>query len=524
MPRIVSVWLPRWPILRFLKAQETAPPGVLPVDPDQPFVLSADAAGGARLTAVNGRAEALDLQIGDRLADARARAGTYVQVRDADPDADADALRRLALWGLRYTPLSSPWPEDMGGDGFFLDVTGASHLFGGEMALLKDLARRLSQFGLDARCALAETPGAAWALSRFHHGLPVILIPGEEKQALSPLPIEALRIDGETSATLRRLGFKTVGTLIDRPRAPFAARFDGKLLTRLDQALGRAAEPLGFIMPPALYHARRQLLEPVSHQDAIVAIMARLMRDLVPELTRDGMGVRHLRLDLFRVDGVVASLDLGLARPSRDPAHVTKLAALKLDRLASDIDAGFGFETLTLSATQVEPMTARQESLLDRIDDHDTSEREAMLIDSLMHRLGEDRVRRLVARASHIPEQAGGIVLAAQVQTPSQQKPHTGPRPFLLLPKPEAAEVLSLLPEGPPRRFRWRGVMRNAVQADGPERIAGEWWRDRQGEPDLTRDYYVVEDEIGHRFWLYREGVQDRETDPPRWFVHGFFA
>lgn len=487
-------------------------------------MLSVDAAGGARLTAVNEMAEALDLQIGDRLADARAKAGTYVQVRDADPGADAEALRRLALWGLRYTPLSSPWPEAMGGDGFFLDVTGASHLFGGEAALLKDLARRLSQFGLTARCALAETPGAAWAMSRFHHGPPVILMPGEETPALSPLPIEALRIDGETSATLRRLGFKTVGTLIDRPRAPFAARFDKHLLTRLDQALGVASEPLVFIMPPALYHARRQLLEPVSHQDAIVAIMARLMQDLAPMLVRDGMGARHLRLDLFRVDGAVTSLDLGLARPSRDPAHVTKLAALKLDRLASDIDAGFGFETLTLSATQVEPMEARQGSLLDSLDDHDTAEGEAMLIDSFVHRLGTERVRRLVARASHIPEQAGGIALAMHGPTPPPQKPHTGPRPFLLLPKPELAEVLSLLPEGPPRRFRWRGVMRNVAQADGPERIADEWWRGSEAQDHRARDYYIVEDESGHRFWLYRDGAQDRETDLPRWFVHGLFA
>jgi protein ImuB len=323
---------------------------------------------------------------------------------------------------------------------------------------------------------------------------------------------------------LRRLGFKTVGTLIDRPRAPFAARFDKQLLTRLDQAFGLASEPLVFIMPPALYHARRQLLEPVAHQDAIVTIMARLMQDLVLPLTRDGMGARHLRLDLFRVDGAVTSLDLGLARPSRDPAHVTKLAALKLDRLASDIDSGFGFETLTLSATQVEPMEARQESLLDRVDDHDTAEREAMLLDSFVHRLGGDRVRRLVARASHVPEQAGGIALAAQTPALPQQKPHTGPRPFLLLPKPELAEVLSLLPEGPPRRFRWRGVMRNVAQADGPERIANEWWRGSEAHDHLARDYYIVEDETGHRFWLYRETAQDREMDLPRWFVHGLFA
>jgi protein ImuB len=169
-------------------------------------------------------------------------------------------------------------------------------------------------------------------------------------------------------------------------------------------------------------------------------------------------------------------------------------------------------------------MEARQESLLDQIDDHDTNEREAILIDSFVHRLGGDRVRRLMARASHVPEKAGGIVLATHNHASPQQKPLIGPRPFLLLPKPELAEVLALLPEGPPRRFRWRGVMRNVAQADGPERIAGEWWRNRQAAPDLARDYYIVEDETGHRFWLYREGVQDRETHLPAWFVHGLFA
>ena len=169
-------------------------------------------------------------------------------------------------------------------------------------------------------------------------------------------------------------------------------------------------------------------------------------------------------------------------------------------------------------------MEARQESLLDTGDDRDRAEREAMLIDSFVHRLGADRVRRLASRASHIPERAGGVTARMTGSAPPPDSAFTGPRPLFLLPKAEAAEVLALLPEGPPKRFRWRGVQRNVAQADGPERIADEWWRNRDGEPDLTRDYYVIEDEAGHRFWLYREGVQDRDTHLPRWFVHGLFA
>ena len=105
-----------------------------------------------------------------------------------------------------------------------------------------------------------------------------------------------------------------------------------------------------------------------------------------------------------------------------------------------------------------------------------------MLIDSFVHRLGGDRVRRLDRARQPYSRTGGGIALAHAGPAPPQQKPLTGPRPFLLLPKPELAEVLALLPEGPPRRFRWRGVMRNVAQADGPERIAGEWWRNREAQ------------------------------------------
>jgi protein ImuB len=62
--------------------------------------------------------------------------------------------------------------------------------------------------------------------------------------------------------------------------------------------------------------------------------------------------------------------------------------------------------------------------------------------------------------------------------------------------------------------------MHGIAHAQGPERIAGEWWRERRP----TRDYYIVEDEAGRRFWLYREGLHGRETSAPRWFVHGLFA
>ena len=285
-------------------------------------------------------------------------------MRAIDAKADDAALRRLALWATRYTPTASPWSEDNGADGFFLDIEGAAHLFGGEERLIADLAARLDRnFGLPARLAVAETPGAAWALSRFHARRCWFCRRGGKPRRLGCLPIAALRLSSETRNGLRRLGFKTIGALIDKPRAPFAARFAAELLRRLDQALGRSDEPLVPIVAPPLYHSLNYLLEPIVTAAAVVARASRLMHNLVHVLIRDDVGARALRLCLYRVDGAVETLDIGLTLPTRSVAHVARLLDLKLEALAATQDAGFGFEAVGLAITRAEPMPARQSKL-----------------------------------------------------------------------------------------------------------------------------------------------------------------
>ena len=96
-------------------------------------------------------------------------------------------------------------------------------------------------------------------------------------------------------------------------------------------------------------------------------------------------------------------------------------------------------------------------------------------------------------------------------------------RPIRLFERPEPVEAIAEVPDGPPARFRWRRVLHEVAIAEGPERIAMEWWRDDTGQA-LTRDYFRVESRDGLRAWLYREGLFGRETSQPRWFLHGLFG
>jgi protein ImuB len=101
-------------------------------------------------------------------------------------------------------------------------------------------------------------------------------------------------------------------------------------------------------------------------------------------------------------------------------------------------------------------------------------------------------------------------------------------RPVRLFRSPEPIEVPATeMPEGPPLHFRWRRALYRVTRAEGPERIAAEWWRQAPGDAAAsTRDYFRIEDSEGRRYWLYRQGLYGTapQAAPPRWFMHGVFA
>lgn len=96
-------------------------------------------------------------------------------------------------------------------------------------------------------------------------------------------------------------------------------------------------------------------------------------------------------------------------------------------------------------------------------------------------------------------------------------------RPLRLFDPPQPIEALAATPDEPPASFKWRRVWRKVARAEGPERIAPEWWRGEDARAP-TRDYYRIEDEEGRRYWVFREGLYEDRNDHPRWRLHGVFA
>ncbi len=452
------------------------------------------------------------------LADARALCPALAAV-PADRSGDLSFLERLALWARRWGPWSACDPPD----GLLVDVTGAAHLFGDEAGLIADARAALGRRCLAARCAVAPTAGAAWALA--HHGPEdAILAPGDDPAArLVHLPAAALRLDADTVAVLHRLGLKRVGDLHGVARAALARRFRNRSvpetnpLIRMDQLLGRVPEPLLPAVAVETPMVQRRLLEPIRHRDLLDRVVADLAGDMVRLLEGRNLGVRRLELGLWKVDGEAAFRSLELSRATRDAAEMLRLLGAKLE----GVDAGFGIELARLRAVWTEPLALTQQDIEAAAETHGTSL--AACIDRLSVRLGAQAIRRPVAHASHVPERAQRWQAPLAPQPASQGQLAFHARPPKLLDRAEPIAVIYETPDGMPRRFRWRDAVHEIARVEGPERIAPEWWRERSTA--RLRDYYRVEDREGRRYWIYRAGIAgDGRGGVPGWFLQGLFG
>jgi len=385
------------------------------------------------------------------------------------------------------------------------------HLFGGEEKLLEHLLERLTRQGINAKAAIADAPGTAWAIARFRGGgiVPV----GRAVEAVATLPVTALRIPPQMVATMQKLGVERVGQLAAMPRAPMVRRFGKDVALRLDEVFGHAFEPINPLIPEEAALATRAFAEPIGRLEHVQQVVRHLAEDLCGQLVKRGQGVRRLDLILRRVDQKGVSLRVGTAKATRDHTHLAKL----FDERLEVVDPGFGIEEMVLVASKVEPFTEAQMEARGIA----AAEAEAdmsRLVDRLSAKVGSARVYRLAPVQTLVPERMAKRIPALAPPTGGSW-PENLPRPSRLLDPPERVVATALVPDHPPALIVWRKVRHKVVHADGPERIAPEWWAGDKDGP--SRDYYRVETDQGGRFWIFRDAPM---AEGGRWWMHGFFG
>jgi len=495
--RIVVIWFPHLVTDRLLRKQ--------PQLKDMPFVLVAAERGRRVVKAVNILAKEKGIHENMVLADCKALLPELV-VLDYDEAESNKLLIALAEWCIRYSPIISIDVPDV----LILDVSGCTHLWGGEENYLNDIHKKFSDFGYTIRTAMADTIGTAWAVCHFGNTMSIIET-GKEVKALTTLPAAALRLEPIIIEKLHKLGLKTIGSFITMPNTALKRRFGQSILKRLAQALGEEMEITDPIIPITPFQERLTSLEPIRTAEGIEIAIKTLLQMLCERLQKEMKGLRKCTLTCYRIDGVVVKTEIGTSKPSRNTLHLFKLFENKISQIEPDL----GIELFVMDAPVVEELNSSQDALW-TVSGKDESVI-AELLDRLSGKTGVQAIHRFLPAEHYWPERSFKNAISLS-EKPSTEWRTDLPRPLHILPVPELIEVSVPIPDYPPLLFRYKNVIHNVKKADGPERIEQEWWL-QQG---LYRDYYCVEDEHGCRYWLFRSG--DYDSGNVKWFMHGFFT
>lgn len=474
-----------------------------------PFVFAAPDHGRMIVTGLNALAEGFGVEQGMRAADAKAIC-PGLEILDDKPGRAQKLLKGLGEWCIRYSTIVAI--DEFTMDGLLLEVSGCAHLWGGEREYLKEIVSRFKSKGYTVRLAIADTPGAAWAVSRFGKVSPLVPV-GAHIDALQVLPPAALRLEEPTLAKLGKLGFYQIKSFMGMPRSVLRRRFGEGLLLRLAQALGTEDEVLQPLQVPVPFRERLMSLEPIRTRTGIELGIQTMLQALCKSLQTEGKGLRSGILTCHRIDGKVVQVSIGTSAASHSVSHLFKLFQLKIDQ----IRPGLGIELFELEALKADPVEVCQDALWTATPGLNNKS-VLQLIDRVTGKVGPNVVHRYIPATHYWPERSLTVarsVTEVRVSEWNSDKP----RPTELLPSPDPVQVMALTPDHPPRFFIYKGEKHNVVKADGPERIEREWWMD-QGE---HRDYYRLEDEQGRRYWLYRSGHHGSEKGY-QWFIHGFFA
>jgi protein ImuB len=476
MQQWIALYLPNLPLEALTRALATPEPQAV--------------AEHHRIVACDGKARARGVRPGLSTAAASALARELV-VHPRNPAEETECLLGLAAWAMQYTPgVALEFP-----DALVLEVSGSLRLFRGLERIVAGLRDGCARMGFTALAAAAPTArGASWLAHAGSERL--VADPAALERALSGLPVQVMTSAAATLEALTAIGATCVGDVAALPRAGFARRFGRQLLDDLDRALGRAADPRAFFIPPAEFRARLELPAEVTQAEALVFAARRLFVQLEGFLAARAGGVQRLALRLVHREARFTEVPIGLVAPARDAAHFALLARERLDGLVLPE----AVRAIALAAGDVVPLAGEALALFE--DGASAPGDWQKLVERLRARLGGAAVRGLAAAVEHRPERASredglGVRAAAPARF--------GLRPFWLLPAPLPLDEVDAVPhrDGPLKLLA------------GPERIESGWW----DEGEIARDYFVAETADRALVWIYRE-----RQPAGGWFLHGLFA
>jgi protein ImuB len=256
-----------------------------------------------KVVALNERARQSGVDIGATKSQLGAWENLVLRARSESQEASAHA----AL--LDCAQSFSPEVEDASPGTVLLNLAGLELLFGPLPKIARDLARRVSQMGLEANIAVAANPDAA--LLAAHGFTGVTLIPeGREAERLGDLPVEVLLesfsssffFDVEEAArwveTFDRWGIRKLRALAALPEVPVSERLGQQGIRLQKLARGAGSRNLRVLEPRLIFAESVELEYPIMLLEPLAFLLNRMLEQVCARLRARALAVQELHLNL----------------------------------------------------------------------------------------------------------------------------------------------------------------------------------------------------------------------------------
>ncbi len=408
-------------------------------------------------------------------------------------DVEGRSLVGLCAWAEQFSPVINPVPPaDDAVAGLRLEIGAGLVLFGGVSPMVARIRGSLAELGYSHYVAVAPNPSAAWLLALADSSTPVM----NDRQlppALCPLSLDVLGAGEKVLARLRSIGVRNLGQCRQLPRGGLARRLGPELLDRLDRAFGLRPDPVELYTPADEFSRRLYLPGEVGEREALLFAAKRLLRELGGQLAARDQAVQGLILRLTHVVGPDTRVDLVLSHPSLDMRECLALLAVRLEGVSLD-------RPVVEIGVEIDHAPRADRAQMDLFEAKVTPDEQwRQVLQRLRVKLGGKSVNTLHVEPDYRPERAWGYGHGDNLEDCTQN------RPLWLLEAPECLPSKA-----------GRPVLSGALTiVSGPERIESGWWDGHE----VRRDYFIVENGLGQRFWVYHG-----PNRPRRWYLHGIFA
>lgn len=361
------------------------------------------------IDAVNRVAREYGVCVGQTIAEARALVA-HLAISVVKTSRLRAALERVAEAMARFgSTVAITLPDTI-----WVEVTGATHLFGGDVALLEEMRSALEELGHHARLAMTDGPQLARAFAVWEtrrQGKAAVVIAADQKlSCLRALPVSGLPLPSEIKINLAKLGLLSAGDLLDRDPAVVTSRLGDHAHAITTLLRGEDTAPLVAYRPLALPEEALDWDEPLAGNEPVLFALRRLTTQVASRLRGRALAAQSLELTLkhdpaiarFRGKETFTRQTVQLAAPLSRAEDLWRVLTTKLAKLQVEVpNIGVALKVLSVEETKQRQLDlAVGFSKLDAAD----PERMAVLFSELATDIGAENFGTLRLANTHKPE------------------------------------------------------------------------------------------------------------------------